>query len=131
MHREIFAPDTERLWHKIKEKNALPEFYLAGGTALALHFGHRLSIDLDFFSAADFDTKIYKEKLVILGSFSLTREAEATIDGTLDGVKISLLGYRYPLLFPASILDGVAVADPRDIARMKLDAISSRGSKNA
>ena len=32
----------------------LQHFYLAGETALALRFGHRLSIDLDFFTAASF-----------------------------------------------------------------------------
>jgi hypothetical protein len=102
---------------------------LAGGTALALHFGHRLSIDLDFFSASDFNVRSYQEKLSELGNFSLTKEAAGTLDGILDEVKISLFCYHYPLLFPVIVLDGVAVADPRDIACMKLDAISSRGSK--
>ncbi|MDO9580773.1 MAG: nucleotidyl transferase AbiEii/AbiGii toxin family protein [Bacteroidales bacterium] len=50
MFPETISPDTNRLIEKIKNRSWLNSYYLAGGTALALHLGHRTSIDLDFFS---------------------------------------------------------------------------------
>ncbi|MBU4345587.1 MAG: nucleotidyl transferase AbiEii/AbiGii toxin family protein [Proteobacteria bacterium] len=47
---ETISPDTNRLIEKIKNRSWLSPYYLAGGTALALHLSHRTSIDLDFFS---------------------------------------------------------------------------------
>lgn len=46
----MLRPDTERLWHFLKEQPALGGFVLIGGSALALHLRHRLSEDLDFVS---------------------------------------------------------------------------------
>jgi hypothetical protein len=50
---ETISPDTNRLIQKIKNRTWLSPYYLAGGTALALHLGHRTSIDLDFFSESE------------------------------------------------------------------------------
>lgn len=55
--------------------------------------------------------------------------ASGTVYLVLHGVKVSILHYPYPLLFPAAEFDGLAVADPRDIACMKVDAIGSRGAR--
>lgn len=129
MHSETLAPDTERVLRTLAGSPLLADFYLAGGTALALQFGHRLSVDLDFFSQKDFTLADAKKALVSLGAYTLENEEPGTLDGELDGVKLTLLRYEYPLLFPFVDFGGVRLADPRDIACMKLDAISSRGSK--
>ena len=42
---------------------------------------------------------------------------------------MSFLHYPYPLLFPTREFEALTVADPRDIACMKVDAIASRGSR--
>jgi predicted nucleotidyltransferase component of viral defense system len=129
MHHETLAEHTERLWGRLVTSGILAEFYLAGGTALALHYGHRISVDLDFFIPTDFKTTRYREILGQLGDFRVVAESEGTLDGVLDAVKISLLRYPYPLTFPVVMYQGIALADPRDIACMKLSAISSRGAK--
>lgn len=111
-----------------KEKT-IGQFYLAGGTALALQLGHRLSYDLDFFTEQDFSEQKLIETLGRLGEFSIDHRAEDTLLGSLNGARISFFWYRHPLLFPpVSFLD-VRLADIRDIAAMKLDAIQSRGKK--
>ena len=55
--------------------------------------------------------------------------AKQTLHLTIQGVKVSFLGYAYPLLFPTVPFLDVAIADPRDIACMKVTAIASRGTK--
>lgn len=111
---------------KIKE---LKDFYLAGGTALAIQLGHRESIDLDWFSGKDFSLSLLKKKLSEIGRFSLTDESMGTINGVLDNVKVSFLKYGYKNIYPFKSFLGIKLADERDIAAMKIDAISSRGSK--
>jgi hypothetical protein len=49
-HWEALTPATQDAFHLINELELIKDFYLAGGTGLALHFGHRFSVDLDFFS---------------------------------------------------------------------------------
>jgi hypothetical protein len=105
------------------------EFYLAGGTALAIQLGHRESVDLDFFSKENFSNSEIKKKLSEIGDFFLSGEEEGTINGVLDGVKLSFLRYDYGQLYPFLEFEGLKLADERDIAAMKIDAISSRGSK--
>lgn len=109
-------------------KKILKEAYLAGGTALALQIGHRISYDLDFFTPLDFDRRLVMQKLSSL-DFKLERESEGTILGSISGIKFSLFRYKYPLLFKTKKYLGIEIADLRDIAAMKIDAISSRGTK--
>jgi hypothetical protein len=52
-----------------------------------------------------------------------------TLHAHIGGTKVSFLEYAYPLLFPFAVLQDVKVADPRDIACMKLSAITSRGTR--
>lgn len=128
MHKEAISVPTDRVLAKIAD-SVKDAFYLAGGTALAIQLGHRLSQDLDWFSAEDFARLALRERLSRLGRFELTEEEEGTLHGVLDDVKVSFLRYAYPLLFPLVEFEGTKLADERDIAAMKLDAVSSRGSK--
>ncbi len=105
------------------------DFYWAGGTALAIQLGHRESIGLDWFCRAGFLNEQLISRLAKLGEFSVTSEDNDTLHGVLNGVKISFLKYDHEQLFPLIEFDGVRMADERDIAAMKISAISSRGSK--
>jgi len=105
------------------------QFYLAGGTALALYLGHRESIDLDWFSDQSFSNDDLKKELSTQGVFELDREDKDTILGVLDRVKISFFRYNYALVYPPVDFNGIKLSSEQDIAAMKIDAISSRGSK--
>lgn len=110
------------------KQEALEGFYLAGGTALALYFGHRISKDLGFFKES-FEVEKILAQLQLHHTFSVTSQDKETLHLVLGGIKVSLLGYPYPVLFPLAYFQTISVADPRDIACMKLSAVAGRGSK--
>ena len=127
MHPETLSKETSAVLNLLKD--SVSEFYLAGGTALALELGHRISIDLDFFSVNDFSTQKIADRLKEKGHLEISSQDEDTLNGLLNGVKISFFKYPYQLLSPTKEYGGVALADERDIAAMKILAISHRGSK--
>jgi predicted nucleotidyltransferase component of viral defense system len=129
MPQEILSRKTKNNLATLKLANILSNFYLAGGTGLALKLRHRISLDLDFFTKEDIDTEILIQKIKNLGKFSVEKESESTLIGNFEGTRITFLKYDYPLLFPLKEFEGIKVADERDIGCMKISAISSRGTK--
>lgn len=128
-HRKVISPATERALESIGEVSALANFYLAGGTGLALSLGHRRSEDLDFFSDELFDEEAVLSRVQRLTGFALLSKAPATLHSTIEGTKVSFLGLPYPVLYPLRQFLTVRVADPRDIACMKISAMASRGTR--
>ena len=72
MHEETLAKKTKVLFDKLTKEKWLKSFYLAGGTALALHYGHRESVDLDWFTIKNIRTKDLLSKLSKIGKFVST-----------------------------------------------------------
>ncbi len=107
----------------------LSGFYLGGGSAVALHYGHRLSHDLDFFTPEPFPEKALTEQLSPLGRFELDRLTRGTIVGRLNGVRLACFHYPYPLLEATEDFAGARIARPLDLGAMKLAAISARGAR--
>lgn len=104
--------------------------YLAGGSGLTLHLGHRHSYDLDFFTRKKFEEDSIIQLIDQCGQFKLERRHLRTILGIFEGVKFSLFYYKYPLLKPTiRILTNINLASLEDIAAMKIAAISDRGTK--
>ena len=64
-----------------------------------------------------------------MGQFRLDRIAPDTLLGELRAVKISFFRYRYALVAEPILALGVKIASLQDIAAMKLDAVSRRGTK--
>ena len=110
----------------IKEWN----FYLAGGSGLALQIGHRFSEDLDFFRQGSFDTQRLS---LILGhkanSLNYILEEENSLVVEYDDLHLSFFHYTVPLIYPPVTLIGTPVADWRDIVAEKFKTLSQRGSK--
>lgn len=104
--------------------------YLAGGTALALQIGHRISVDFDFFTKQEFNPEILIQELAALPvKFRLERLGWGTILGYVGRTRFSLFYYNYPLLAKPVNFSGIKLASMKDIASMKLAAISNRGTK--
>ena len=129
-HPEVLDPETRQTLLHLHQGSLLRGFYLGGGTGLALWLGHRKSADLDFFSSTGFSEEVLVQRL--RGQFDhltvLSRDME-TLHLHVNGTKVSLLGYRYPQLYPFAWFEGVPIADPRDIACMKLSALAGRGTR--
>lgn len=130
MHYEIL--DEQR-------KNILPllgklkkDFYLAGGTALALQLGHRDSIDFDFFSEQPIDTqKLFETLREIFKEHHLVKiQEEANILSVVidERIKLSFFSYLYPILSKLIDEGYFRLAEIKDIACMKLSAVTGRAS---
>lgn len=113
-------------------KSFKKSFYLAGGTSLALQIGHRDSVDFDFFSEADFDTKELFERLreIFKGHILLKIEEDQSTLTVLidDSVKISFFTYKYKLIKQTISDENLTLASIEDIGCMKLSAITGRAS---
>ncbi len=124
------AQAMSRALDRLKAVRGIERFYLAGGTALALHLHHRRSLDLDLFSLSpDVDlsamTEHLRSALPDLKVLSLTDAALRIVGG---GVPIDFVLYPYALLDPPEVgAAAIPIAGLRDLAAMKLAAISQRG----
>jgi hypothetical protein len=130
MHPEILEGPQKSLLAKLDSATIGPTFYLAGGTALAMHLGHRRSVDFDFFSSEGFDNGVLLSGLRGIGTIQIRQSEPGTLTGQLEGVQVSFIRYGYPVLDAPTTRDfGPPLAGIRDIACMKLSAIMSRGSR--
>jgi len=130
MFEQVLPGNTQKYLALLAEKNILPEkTYLAGGTAIALQLGHRISYDLDFFSYEEFKTEKVLENLKRIDGFKLDRTDWGTILGNFPSCKFSLFYYQYPLTEELKDYLGTKIAGLKDLAASKIGAISSRGTK--
>lgn len=129
MYPEVLAPKARHLLPSLVRLAVAQGFYLAGGTALALQYGHRRSVDFDFFSRRGFSVLKVQASCTRLGDFTVVGTDRGTLHGVLSGVRLTFLHYPYRLLWPLLRYQTLRLADPRDIAAMKLQAVASRGSK--
>lgn len=112
----------------------LKDYYLAGGTNLALRYDHRTSIDLDLFVQNEFDlgrnNVLNKElKDTFSEKFESLSVTNVGVFGFINNIKVDFINYPYPLLYRCDIMGGGRLAHPLDIAAMKINAIVGRGSR--
>jgi predicted nucleotidyltransferase component of viral defense system len=119
---------VHRLLNRLAPSPALNGFSLAGGTSLALRFGHRLSVDLDFFTTHPFDPEELQAGLELPEAIVVARtNGSLTLDAA--GTKLDFLRHAYPLLQNPESFGEVSLLSVPDVAAMKLNAIANRGSK--
>ena len=132
LHLEILPEQTRKAFLRCTEIMLFAEndWYLAGGTALAIQVGHRQSVDLDFFTSQKFDEKKTAEQLSVFGQWETTSISPGTIYGEFLGAKISLIYYPFfKKIDPLRKIGFVNIISPADISVMKIIAISQRGRK--
>jgi len=132
LHWNTITPVMRSVWQGFSSSAIAAEFYLAGGTALSLQLGHRLSVDLDFFSQTQSDIPALIEPLRhALKDFSpvMADRSWGNLVFLADNVRVGFYGYGYELVKPLLKLDGLVLASVEDIGLMKLDALLSRASR--
>lgn len=127
---QTVAPDTLELLKTIVSKPEMKGFRLVGGTALALQYGHRQSVDLDFFGSPLASQEDTIDMLSSLGNITIHNRTDKILQVVLRGIKVDVIDYsRYGWIDPPVVDDGIFLASPRDIAAMKINAIEGRGSR--
>ena len=129
LHYETISPGTLELLRKIQSLEMFKDARLAGGTALALQLGHRKSIDLDFFGQVDASLQEIVLELSEFATAAPLSESRMMRFLIVDGVKVDVVNYPYSWIDCTIIEDGVTLAGIKDIAAMKLSAITNRGTK--
>lgn len=126
---DILPPPQRRLWD---EMSTLPEsFTLYGGTAIALHLGHRASVDFDFFGDTCFDPRELAAQIPFLFGATITQIEPQTLSMIVDrsgAVKVSFFGLPgFPRLAPRRrAANGVHVASLLDLAGTKASVVQVR-----
>jgi hypothetical protein len=129
MFTKTLLPDTFRAIQLVSGISEIKEAYLAGGTALALQLGHRISVDLDFFTRHEFNEKALAAKPTSLPEFVQAGTAKWTVQGKIKHTKFSIFYYEYPLLEPPLLFKNIQLTSLADIAAMKIHALESRGTR--
>ena len=123
-------PDALELLKKLSSRPEMSGLRLVGGTALALQYGHRQSIDLDFFGTLAVEQDDIIEMFSSMDSFTIHNRTKRILQGALRGIKVDVIDYsQYPWIDAAIVEDGITLASPRDIAAMKINAIEGRGTR--
>jgi hypothetical protein len=126
---ETIDAGTLDLLVKLQRSSEFSNLRLVGGTALALQIGHRKSVDLDLFGTITADEFEISEQLNNIGKVSVLKNTKNIGIYLINGIKTDIVNYHYKWL-DDPITDGtIILAGLKDIAAMKLAAITGRGTK--
>jgi predicted nucleotidyltransferase component of viral defense system len=129
LHYQTVDPNILELLKSLMQKDYLKQFVLVGGTALALQIGHRKSVDLDLFTIQDFSTDELLPTLLQDYRLQPDMQMPQTLICSIEDIKVDFIRFKYPFIRPFVEIDGIKMLSVEDIAPMKLDAITGRGSK--
>jgi len=127
------TPTCHQALDYLRQQPFIHDFYLAGGTGLALQIGHRVSTDLDWFSTnrrlLASEREAIRRTLEESGQFAVVSEQDGLLFTRLLGAEVSFIYQHHPLLEPTVPYRGIQLASPTDVGLMKLAAINSRGTR--
>jgi hypothetical protein len=127
---ESVKSELLQLLQTMMTDSSYDQFSLAGGTSLSLRFGHRTSVDIDFFTGEPFDSILLQDQIAsdFSGSQILNR-TKGSLCVNVCGIKIDLLYHPYPLLGDIEIDGCIRIMSLADVSAMKINAVTNRGSK--
>ncbi|RZM25734.1 MAG: hypothetical protein EOO88_18215 [Pedobacter sp.] len=133
LHYQSLDTSTFNVLHELMANPTLKEagFVLCGGTALTLQLGHRMSTDIDLFSPLNVTApkmKSYMEK-TFGDRLDITSMGDLGIRGFLDGVKLDMIKFPYPMKHSPLEVNGLRVIGLDDASAMKLHAAANRGAR--
>jgi len=132
MFWEVLDERRNTLLKKIVKNMPVKNSYLAGGTAIALQLGHRISYDFDWLTPEIFNPEKVSAELEAIGALKNVSISRGTFHGTLEDIRVTWLHYPNPLLKPlveSPESPGLKIASLEDLGLMKIVAISSHGAK--
>lgn len=136
LYYNTISPGLLDVLQKLMQEDAFAAFRLVGGTALALQLGHRISVDIDLFTDMDYGTMNLEAIADAFKRCFPHIEGLEMLDAPAPGytiycgnnenevIKVDLF-YTDPFLFPPITECGIRIADVRDIAAMKILAVSN------
>lgn len=129
MKTNILPSGYKKIINKLTTLPFIQDFYLSGGTALALQLGHRESIDFDFFSENEFNPEDILKQLKTIFTLKDLSISKGTLNCLINGIKFQFLHYPYFLLEKFIDWKDINISSITDIACTKLITVSARGSK--
>lgn len=129
LYKETVDPDTLGLIYQLQQDRMFKDFVLVGGTALALHIGHRISVDIDLFTKNEFPLQETIEYLEEKYEFQLQFSHENTLKGIINGVFVDFIRHNYHFVNDPIRDAGLRIASKQDIAAMKVNAVTGNGTR--
>lgn len=127
MHQEAITSKAKEIFNKLKN---FPEFYLAGGTGMALQLGHRVSVDFDFFWGKSIPKGLLsKVRRVFKGSeigIIVNHSEQLTV--IINGVNVSFIKYTFPMISKPIEYQEIKILPSKGIAVMKAYALGRRAT---
>lgn len=126
MHLEALNEEGKKLFPFFKK---FSDFYLAGGTALALQIAHRISVDFDFFSQSEIPKNLLDELKEVFSQYQINVSVNNSEELTLfiSETKITFVKYPFPVIKPFSEYQGVKLLNIQEIGATKAYVIGRRG----
>lgn len=125
----IISPATFKLIQQLQKLPELKDFFLVGGTALALQIGHRNSIDIDLFTQNNFSEDDILNLLVSRYEIQEIFRRKNTIISLINNIKTDFIKHSYPLILPPITEEGITFLSKADIAAMKFHALIQSGKR--
>ncbi len=127
MHNEVLKKGQIELLSLLKLFKK--EYYLVGGTAIALHLGHRYSIDFDLFTKNSIKRKGLKSVLEKNGYIiqNVLFEDSIQLHIIVNNVKVTFFQFPYPVFAKEKFSDYIKMPDLLTLAAMKAFALGGRG----
>jgi hypothetical protein len=131
LHKDpfIISPETFQLIQQLQSFPQLKDFFLVGGTSLALQLGHRNSIDIDLFIQSDFSDDALVSFLAKEFEFKEIFRRKNTIISLINNVKTDFIKHDYPFILPPITEEEITYLSKEDIAAMKFHAIIQSGRR--
>jgi len=127
MHLEALKSEQKKIFEKL---SLFSNYYLAGGTALALQIGHRISIDFDFFSAKEIPSGLIKKVRRVFKGFEVKTilDHSEQLSVVVKGIKLDFVRYKFPLVLGLIEFKDVKMLKVPEIAATKAYTLNYRGT---
>ena len=129
LHYKTIDENTLGLLKQLMHLSEFSEMRLVGESALALQIGHRTSVDLDLFGSINTDELAISQSINKIGNSTILKKSPNIFIYKINNIKVDFVNYPFKWLDPLIFEDEIRLAGKKDIAAMKLSAITGRGSK--